>query len=49
MNTMMDILLKLTEQDMLSEIKKPKALRLYPRLGTSDPDDIEFFGLPLTT
>ena len=31
---------------MLSEIKKPKALRLYPRLGTSDPDDIEIFWAP---
>ena len=43
---MMDVLLKLTEQDLRSEIKKPKALCLYPRLGTSDPDGIEILWAP---
>jgi hypothetical protein len=41
---MMDILLKLTEQDL--EVDRPSALRLYPPHGTSDRYGIEIFWAP---
>ncbi len=43
---MIGTLLKLTEQDLRNEIGQPNALRLYPSVGTSDPDGIEILWAP---
>jgi len=43
---MMDILLNLTEQDLISEVETPKALRLYPSPGEKDAHNIEILWAP---